>query len=106
MTRNAYRCPSETCRGQTSPHQGDTIQPGGSAIARGTLRLLLFVAPLRIGQASVSAQDRIEFLSGAASEGTTVVQIRKASREAVFETKIANRTVTRTYPYTKIHAVT
>ena len=50
------------------------------------------------------AQDSIEFLSGATAKGK-VVEIRKTDRKVVFESKIAARTVKRTYPYSKIHAV-
>ena len=53
----------------------------------------------------VVAQDVIEFLSGASQEGK-VVRIQKSERKVVFESKLANRTARRTYPYSKIHAVT
>ena len=51
------------------------------------------------------AQDTIEFLSGATVDGT-VLEIKKKERKVVFESRIATRTVTRTYPYARIHAVT
>lgn len=51
------------------------------------------------------ADDVIEFLSGATSDGT-VVQILKSERKVIFEAKVADRTIRRTYPYSAIHAVT
>ena len=63
----------------------------------------VLIAVVGLGS-STSAQDRIQFLSGAKSVGK-VVEIRKKTREVVFESKIANRTITQTYPYAKIHAV-
>lgn len=53
---------------------------------------------------TVIGQDVIEFLSGASQEGK-VVRIQKSERKVVFESKLANRTARRTYPYSKIHAV-
>jgi len=53
---------------------------------------------------SVAAQDVIEFLSGVSSEGK-VVKILKSEQKVIFESKLANRTARRTYPYAKIHAV-
>lgn len=52
-----------------------------------------------------NAQDTVEFLSGAKTRGK-VVEIRAKERQVVFESKIADRTVKRTYSYSKIHAVT
>ena len=52
-----------------------------------------------------SAQDSIEFLSGAKTNGK-VVKIKAKERKVVFESTIATKTVTRTYTYSKIHAVT
>lgn len=49
--------------------------------------------------------DTIEFLSGAKVEGV-VKQIRKEKKELDFEVSIGGRTLNRTYPYDKIHAVT
>ena len=63
------------------------------------LALLLMALPR-----SLHAQDVIEFLSGASQEGK-VIQILKGERKVVFESKLANRTARRTYPYSKIHAV-
>lgn len=53
---------------------------------------------------SLQAQDVIEFLSGASQEGK-VVRILKDDRKVIFESKLANRTARRVYPYSKIHAV-
>lgn len=49
--------------------------------------------------------DEIEFLSGLKLVGQ-VKQIRKAEREFDFESQVAGRTFTRTYPFAKVHAVT
>ena len=69
--------------------------------------ILLFASILWSGVVadSVRAQDVIEFLSGATSQGK-VVRILKAERNVVFETKLGSKTVQRTYPYAKIHCVT
>ena len=53
---------------------------------------------------SIAGQDVIEFLSGVSSEGK-VVKILKSEQKVIFESKLANRTARRTYPYAKIHAV-
>ena len=60
---------------------------------------------LLLGTSSGLAQDAIEFLSGARATGK-IVQIRKATRQILFETQLAGRTSRRVYPYSKIHAVT
>ena len=59
----------------------------------------LFSAP------SLSAEDVVEFLSGAKMTGT-VTEIRKDAKEFDFEATIGARTVASTYPFAKVHAVT
>ncbi len=54
---------------------------------------------------TASAEDTIEFLTGAKITGV-VKEIRKESKEFDFEAKIGSRAVTRTYPFSKVHAVT
>lgn len=49
--------------------------------------------------------DSIEFLNGAKLEGT-VRQFRESQKEVDFETTVGERTFTRIYPFSKIHAVT
>jgi uncharacterized protein with FMN-binding domain len=51
------------------------------------------------------SEDIVEFLSGAKMTGT-VTEIRKEAKEFDFEAKIGSRTVSRTYPFAKVHAVT
>ena len=55
------------------------------------------------GQAK--ALDSVEFLSGAKMSGT-VKEIRKAAKEFDFQATIAGRTAVRTFPFSKVHAVT
>ena len=58
-----------------------------------------------IAVASASAQDVVEFLSGAKVTGK-VIEIRKGAQEFDVEVKIGDRTLTRTYAFSKVHAVT
>jgi uncharacterized protein with FMN-binding domain len=51
------------------------------------------------------AEDLIELLSGAKVQGT-LSRIDKTKREVTFEALIGSKKYTRTYPYSKIHAVT
>lgn len=64
---------------------------------------ILAVVPCFSG--NVLAQDSIEFLNGSKIQGR-VKQIRKDQKELDFETKVGTRTFTRTYPFSKVHAVT
>lgn len=50
------------------------------------------------------AQDAIEFLSGARLEGK-VTRIDKTAKVVTFEALLGSRTVTREFPYDKIHAI-
>ncbi len=65
--------------------------------------MLLFMAHF-VSLASVSAQDSVEFLSGATMTGN-ILQIRKEAKEFDIETRVGERVVRRTYPYNKVHAV-
>lgn len=51
------------------------------------------------------AADVVEFLSGAKASGT-IKEIRKADKEFDIEVTIGTRTLVRTYPFDKVHAVT
>jgi uncharacterized protein with FMN-binding domain len=63
------------------------------------------VAAISLSAAEVVAEDTVEFLSGSTVTGT-VLEIRKDQREFDIEVTIAGRTLTRTYPYSRVHAVT
>ena len=71
------------------------------------LRLALLTASLFVAAlpSLCLAEDLVEFLSGAKVTGT-VKQIRKDKREFDFEAKVGNQTLTRTYQFNKVHAVT
>lgn len=51
------------------------------------------------------AQDKVEFMNGTTMEGK-IKEIRPDDEQFDFETKIGNQSLTRTYPYAKVHAVT
>lgn len=57
------------------------------------------------GPEIVQAEDLVEFLSGAKASGT-VKEIRKAEKEFDFEVTLGGRTLVRTYPFSRVHAVT
>jgi len=65
----------------------------------------LLVAALSLFAVDVSAEDSVEFLTGSTVTGK-LVEIRKDQREFDIEVKIGGRTFVRTYPYSKVHAVT
>ncbi len=69
------------------------------------LRALFFLCPLMFGPIIVSADDTVEFLNGAKITGV-VKEIRKDKKEFDFAATIGDRDVTRTYPFSKVHAVT
>lgn len=50
-------------------------------------------------------QDSVEFLNGSRASGE-VLEIRKGQKEFDFATKIGARSLKRTYPFSKVHAVT
>ncbi len=54
---------------------------------------------------AVAFGDTVEFLNGTKVEGD-IKQIRKAKKEFDFEMTVQGRTLVRTYPYSKVHAVT
>jgi uncharacterized protein with FMN-binding domain len=54
---------------------------------------------------ATAAADSVEFLNGAKLEGT-VKELRESQKEVDFETTVGERTFTRTYPFSKVHAVT
>ncbi|MEO2024294.1 MAG: FMN-binding protein [Fuerstiella sp.] len=54
---------------------------------------------------AADAPDSMEFVNGVKLEGT-VKQIRESQKELDFETTIGERTFTRTYAFSKVHAVT
>ncbi len=51
------------------------------------------------------AQDSVEFINGSNAHGK-VTEIRKTEKEFDFDTTIGNRKFSRTYPFSKVHAVT
>jgi uncharacterized protein with FMN-binding domain len=72
------------------------------------MRTSTFIAvTLAIGlsPSTTSAEDVVEFLSGAKMSGV-VKEIRKTQKEFDFEAKIGTRAMIRTYPFSKVHAVT
>lgn len=52
-----------------------------------------------------TGEDVVELLSGAKLTGV-VTEIRKTDKEFDFEAKLGSRTIQRTYPFAKVHAVT
>lgn len=88
---------------------GRTPSPGASRfLPRFLPRFLALVAALglTLGLTIATARaDRIEFLSGSKLEGK-VSKIDKENRQVTIDAEISGRTLTRTFPYDKIHAVT
>ncbi|KAA5541734.1 FMN-binding protein [Roseiconus nitratireducens] len=74
--------------------------------AFGYSRLVPFLVALLLGFAPGIgySQDQVEFLNGTTIEGK-VQSIRKTDREFDFETTVGDRTLKRTYPFAKVHAV-
>jgi uncharacterized protein with FMN-binding domain len=68
-------------------------------------RILGSTSALLLALAAVSHADQLEFLNGTTLEGT-VTSIRKADKELDFESQIGQQTLTRTYRYNKVRAVT
>ncbi len=66
--------------------------------------LLLFLCTT-ISSKDVVAEDIVEFLSGAKMAGT-VKEIRKAEKEFDFQATVGGRASLRTYPFSRVHAVT
>ncbi len=72
------------------------------------IRILMSVLVLALFLASTSnaaAEDSIEFLNGSTLQGT-VKEVREEKKEIQFESKFGSRTLTRTYPFDKLRAVT
>jgi uncharacterized protein with FMN-binding domain len=69
------------------------------------LQALLCLSVLAITASSSAAEDLVELLSGSKVHGK-VLAIRKEAREFDFEASIGGRSFTRTYPYSKVEAVT
>lgn len=68
-------------------------------------RRVIALAIVLTFMSSATAEDEIEFLSGAKLKGR-VTKIDKQSKLVTFESNIGTRTRRRDYPYNKIHAVT
>ena len=70
-----------------------------------SLKTMIMVTILCLAYASAAAaQDQIEFMSGAKTNGK-VLEIRKKDREVVFQAKVGTRVFKQVYPYARIHAV-
>jgi hypothetical protein len=69
------------------------------------LSLTCFVYTLLSGATFAAAEDVVEFLAGSKVVGT-VKEIRKDKKEFDIEVRIGTRTYLRTYPFSKVHAVT
>jgi uncharacterized protein with FMN-binding domain len=68
-------------------------------------QILLCISILLLLTGADCAEDLVELLSGAKVRGK-VVEIRKEAREFDVETTVGSRTVTRTYSYDRVEAVT
>jgi uncharacterized protein with FMN-binding domain len=68
-------------------------------------RVLLFISTLTLLTGPSYAEDLVELLSGSKVRGK-MLAIRKEAREFDFEASIGGRTITRTYAYSKVEAVT
>lgn len=76
-----------------------------SQSVRAASRFGLLVVAILAYSGSASAEDLVEFLSGAKARGT-VKSIRKAAQEFDIEVTIGGKANVRTYPFNKVHAVT
>lgn len=56
-------------------------------------------------QSICEAQDSVEFLNGTTMEGK-ILEIRKNAKEFDIESVVGGQNIKRTYPYSKVHAVT
>lgn len=72
-----------------------------NALLRGLTALVLFF----VSHALCSAQDTVEFLNGTKMEGK-ILEIRKDAKEFDIESTVGGQNLKRTYPYSKVHAVT
>ncbi|MCO6457406.1 MAG: FMN-binding protein [Pirellulaceae bacterium] len=78
-----------------------------TALGRWPFQLVCLALTLLLADAgsAARAEDEIEFLTGARLSGR-VTRIDKQGRQVAFETSLAGRKIERTYPYSRIHAVT
>ena len=67
--------------------------------------ILVVLCVVLAAPSSCLAEDLVEFLSGAKARGT-IKEIRKEKKDFDFEVKLGGRSVVRTYPFDKVHAVT
>ncbi len=72
---------------------------------RSLVLFLPLVFPTFLPAASATAADVVEFISGAKITGK-VKQVRQAEREFDFEAKVGDRSLTRTYKFSEVRAVT
>lgn len=63
------------------------------------------ILAVMLSAGGATADDVVEFVSGATMSGV-VTEIRKEQKEFDFEAQVGSRTVSRTYPFHKVHAVT
>lgn len=73
-----------------------------------TFPIVLFlscVCSIAVFDNQAIAEDRVEFLNGTTLNGR-ILEIRKADQEFDFETQIGEQSVSRTYSYAVVHAVT
>lgn len=66
---------------------------------------LLLIPLMCLGPVIAQAADTVEFLSGAKASGK-VDQIRKSEKEFDFTINVGGSSAQRTYPFSKVHAVT
>lgn len=83
----------------------NSVAFGSHLIHSAGLRWLIGTLWFLLVPAWASAEDLVEFLSGAKAKGT-VKEIRKEKKEFDFETKLGGRTLLRTYRFDQVHAVT
>lgn len=74
-------------------------------VVRGVLGLAIAAAMASWGSGIAAAEDVIEFLAGSKIEGR-VIKIDKDAKTVAFEAKVGESTLTRVFPYSRIHAVT
>lgn len=90
--------------GSPSDRRAATSHPArGISLAR--CAVLFLAISCVLSHARNLSADTIEFLSGSKLEGK-VSKIDKEARQVTIEAEISGRTLVRTYPYDKIHAVT
>lgn len=70
-----------------------------------SIAFLILCLSLIVASRQASAVDTVEFLQGATMTGT-IKEIRKEQKEFDFEATIGGSTLVRTFPFSKVHAVT